>query len=150
MHTATTGAEHERLRHGTVVRTPDDRTAERGPVPDDENLWQDVPPEEQPGSADPKDVTGIQIAYGKLGFNTRTDRAQLLGISAQIVGHPITSHNDLSHTEARKLRDTLEGFGGDRGALMERLTGITQAVAAVGAQDAAEDTQEGGGDGTAP
>jgi hypothetical protein len=151
VHTRTTGTEHERLRHGTVEATPDDRAAERtrGPVPDEQNLWQDVPPEELPGSYDPKDVQKIQIAYGKLGFDSRTDRAQLLGISEQIIGRSLgvgpgpRSHNNLSHEEARKLRDTLEGFQGDRGALMERLTGITQAVAAVGAQDDAEGSQEG-------
>lgn len=145
-----TGADHEQLRHGTIEPTPEDRRAQRtrGPVPDDGNPWQDLPPEEQPRTADPGDVKKIQIAYGKLGFDSRTDRAQLLGISKQIVGRPLAapghedSHNNLSLTEARKLRDTLEAFGGDRGALMERLTGITQAVAAVGAQDAAEDTQE--------
>ena len=149
--TPTTGAEHERLRHGTVERTPDDRTAERGPLPDGQNPWQDVPPEEQPGSADKKDVTKIQMAYQKLGF-TRTDRGQLLNISKQIVGrdltgpNPGTTHNNLSYAEAIKLRDTLEALGGDRGALMERLTGITQAVAAVGAQDAAEGSQEASDD----
>jgi hypothetical protein len=158
VHTATTGAEHERHRYGTVVATPDDHPAERtrGPIPEDENVWQDRPPEELPGSADPKDVQKIQIAYGKLGFDGRTARAQLLSISEQIVGRPLAgpngarTHNNLSHAEARKLRDTLEAFKGDRGALMERLAGVTQAVAAVDAQDAAEDSQEGDGDGTAP
>lgn len=138
----TTGADHERLRHGTVERTPDDHPAERGPLPDERNVWQDVPPEEQPGTADPKDVKGIQIAYGKLGFDSRTDRQQLLNISGQITRRTLTTHNDLSYADAKKLRDTLEGFNGDRGALMERLTGITQAAAAVSAQDAAEDPQD--------
>lgn len=139
-----TGSGHEQLRHGTVEATPADRAAERtrGPVPDAEDPWKDLPSEEQPGTADPSDVKGIQIAYGKLKFDTRADRAQLLSISGQIVRRPITSHNDLSNVEARKLRHTLESLKGDRGLLMERLTGITQAVAAVGEQDAAEGGQE--------
>lgn len=155
--TRTAGADHERLRHGAVERTPDDRPArrDRGPVPDEQNPWQDVPPEEQPGSADPKDVQRIQIAYNKLGFDHRTDRGQLLNISEQILGHALTgpkpgrTHNNLSFPDARKLKDTLEAFKGDRGALMERLTGITQTVAEVTAQDAAEGGQEppGGTDG---
>ena len=140
------GPELEQLRHGTVEATPDDRRAGRGPLPDDP--WQDVPPEQQPGSADPKDVQKIQMAYAELKFSHRTDRAQLLNISEQIVGHPLTgpnpgrTHNNLSHVDAVKLRDTLQALKGDRGALMERLTGITQAVAATAAQDAAEDGQD--------
>ena len=148
VHTQTTGADHERLRHGTVEATPDDRRADRGPLPDSENFWATAPPEEQPGSADPKDVQKIQMAYAELKFSHRTDRAQLLNISEQIVGHPLTgpnpgrTHNNLSHVDAVKLRDTLQALKGDRGALMERLTGITQAVAATAAQDAAEDGQD--------
>lgn len=152
--TRTTGAAHERLRHGTVEPTPDDHAAERGPLPDDRNPWQDVPPEEQPGTADPKDVTAIQIAYGKLGFDHRTDRGQLLNVSEQIIGRPLAgpnaqrTHNNLSYAEGRKLRDTLEAFQGDRGLLMERLTGITQAVADATAQDAAEAAQDTPGAGS--
>ena len=146
--TKTTGAEQEQLRAGTVEWAPGDKPTERGPLPDDP--WQDVPPEQQPGSADPKDVKGIQIAYGKLGFDHRTDRAQLLSISEQIVNRQLTgpnqgrTHNNLTYPEARKLRDTLQSFGGDRGALMERLTGITRAVTAVATQDAAESSQDDG------
>jgi ERF superfamily len=146
----TTGAGHEQLRHGTVEWTPDDKPTEHGPLPGDENPWQDVPPEDQPGSGKgTREVRDIQIAYTKgLGFD-RGDRAQIIGISEQIIGRPLDrgpnegkTHNNLSFNEARKLRDTLEAFGGDRGALMERLTGITQAVAAAGAQDAEEGGQE--------
>jgi ERF superfamily len=144
----TPGPEHEQIRHGTVEWAPEDRPTEHGPLPDDQNPWQDVPPEQQPGSADPKDVKGIQIAYSKLGFDHRTDRSQLLSISEQIINRQLTgpnqgrTHNNLTYPEARKLRDTLQSFGGDRGALMERLTGITRAVAAVASQDAAESSQD--------
>lgn len=149
--TPVTGEDHERLRYGTVEATPEDRPATRTRGPDDASPWQDVPPEERPGSADKKDITKIQMAYQQLGF-ARTDRAQLLNISRQITGreltgpNPGTTHNNLSYAEAVKLRDTLESLGGDRGALMERLTGITQTVAAVDAQEAAEASQEGGSD----
>jgi hypothetical protein len=151
VHTQTTGADHERLRYGTVVATPDDHPAERGPLPADQDPWAGKLPEELPGSADPGDVQAIQIAYGKLKFNSRTDRAQLLNISEKLTGRELTgpnpgrTHNNLTGVEAKELKGILAGFKGDRGKLMERLTGITQAVADVAAQDAAEGTQDGGG-----
>lgn len=116
--TRTTGADHERLRHGTVERTPDDRPAQRGQLPDDENPWQDVPAEEQPGSAERGQITGIQMAYQKLGFK-RDERSQAIAASEQIIGRQLTgpnegrTHNNLSHVEASKLKDTLDGLTRD-------------------------------------
>lgn len=148
-----TGPEQEQLRHGTVEGTPDDRPAQRtrSPVPDAENPWQNMDPADQPGFPDPADVQKIQIAYQGMNF-ARTDRQQVINISEQIIGRPLTgpkpgrTHNNLSFNEAVKLRDTLDSLQGDRGLLMERLTGIRQAAAAVGAQNATEGTQEGAGD----
>ena len=44
-----------------------------------------------------------------------------------------------------ELKRTLREFGGDRGLLMERLSGTAGAVAEVAAQDAAEASQDEGG-----
>ena len=102
----TTGAEHERLRHGTHVGTPDMRPADRGPLPDDENPWQGPPPadlETQPGSIDPKDRTRIMVACGQIPRQARLDKVSALA------GREISSVNDLSLIEGRMVRDRLEG-----------------------------------------
>ena len=100
--------------------------------------------------ASTEDLDGIKAAYAGLGFDPRTDALRVLHVSEQLVGHALgrsgngkgKTHKNLSQSEARKLRTDLESFNGDRGALMERLTGVTQAAEATAAQDAAEGTQE--------
>jgi len=129
VHTQTTGAEHERLRHGTVEPTPDDRPAARtrGPLPDGENPWQDMPPEEQPGSATGDQIRGISIVYSNMGFKA-AERDHVHAISEQIIGRPLSwptgdrSHKNLSFTEAAKLKDTLDST--DRVRLEEDLAGV--------------------------
>jgi hypothetical protein len=153
--TATTGADHERLRYGTVEGTPDDHPADRGPLPAGDDPWLGKLPEELPGSADPGDVRAIQAAYTKLKFSSRTDREQLLRISEQLTGRELTgpnpqrTHNNLTGIEAKELKHVLQGLDGDRGKLMERLNGVAEAVAEAAAQAVAEATQDepGGTDG---
>jgi phage recombination protein Bet len=81
-------------------------------------------PEDEPGSASKDQLTSLHIILGTLGFGT-DDREQKLRIAETITGHaPLTgpvrgrSSKNLSFTEARKLTDTLEGFGGDREKLI--------------------------------
>jgi hypothetical protein len=113
--TQTTGPEHERLRHGTVEPTPDTRPAARtrGPVPDEDNPWQGMPPEEQPGSATAEQIKSISIVYSNMGFKA-TERDQVHAISERIIGRQLTgpngeqSHKNLSFVEAAKLKDTLD------------------------------------------
>jgi hypothetical protein len=123
------GPEHERLVQPPPDERVNGRPAERtrGPMPDADNIWQDIPTEERPGSATPQQVRGIQMTYQKLGF-TKAERAQAIATSEQITGRHLTgpnegrTHNNLSFVEATKLKDTLDGFGGDRQKLAAVLT----------------------------
>jgi hypothetical protein len=91
-------------------------------------------PEDEPGSASEDQLTSLHIILGGLGFTT-ADREQKLKIAETITGRaPLTgpradgrSTKNLSFTEARKLADTLEGFGGDREKLIEYMAGREQA-----------------------
>jgi hypothetical protein len=81
-------------------------------------------PEDQPGSASAGQLTSLHIILGGLSFTT-ADREQKLHLAETITGRaPLTgpaegrSSKNLSFTEARKLTDTLSGFGGDREKLI--------------------------------
>jgi hypothetical protein len=108
-----TGAEHERLRHGTVVATPDDRPADRGPVDNSGDLWTDQPPGEfdigqpegRPGSIDSRQLKAMHAAFGKLGI---TDRGVRLGMTADIIGRQVLTASQLSHLEADHLLKALK------------------------------------------
>lgn len=112
------------------------------------DMWDEVRAEERPGSALPADLAGIKAAYVKLAFDPGADALRMAHVSEQLIGHALSgphkgkTHKNLTFHEAKKLRAELDGFKGDRGALMARLTGKEQAAVAVAAQDAAEDSQE--------
>jgi hypothetical protein len=95
---ATTGAEHERLRHGTVEATPDDHPAQRtkGPIPDEENMWQ-----EPPAANGTTGRVGMIVQHFKrLGVE---DRGVRLGYTADLTGHAVTSTADLTGDEQKDL-----------------------------------------------
>jgi ERF superfamily len=101
------GPDHERLRHGTVEPTPDDRPAERTRTVDNpgDNPWTDAPtgdfdigtPEDHPGSIDSHQLTQLQVAFRQAGI---TDRAVRLGMTADIIGREVLTASQLSHIEA--------------------------------------------------
>jgi len=113
-----TGAEHERLRNGTVELTPDDRPLDRrSAVADDP--WTDqpggtfehghVPPEEAPGSIDGRQRSMIFARLTELGVKDQRRRhAEVAGI----VGHPVESMNDLSQVEAGRVLAVLHERAG--------------------------------------
>jgi phage recombination protein Bet len=81
-------------------------------------------PEDEPGSVSKDQLTSLHIILGALGFGT-DDREAKLHLAETITGRaPLTgpvrgrSSKNLSFAEARKLTDTLEGFGGDREKLI--------------------------------
>ncbi len=107
-----------------------DETPASGPAapagsPSDEGAKLEVPAEDQPGSASGDQLTSLHITLGGLGFGEK-DRDQKLKIAETITGRALTSSKDLSFTEARKLTDTLGGFGGDRSKLIEYMNGREQ------------------------
>jgi hypothetical protein len=111
------GPEHERLRHGTVERTPEDRPAERqrpgGQPPVD--MWMDNPPgefdigtpEDRPGSIDPRgpQMRNLQRLFHALGIE---DRAVRLGMVSDMIGREILTANQLSQVEAEHIIKTLK------------------------------------------
>jgi hypothetical protein len=118
------GPDHERLQ---PRRQPDDRPAERGPVPPEQDLWQDQPPgdfdaatvqpEDRPGGADGKQLRDIHTRLTRLGI---TDRDQGLRLIEEIIVGPLdgphvaedgtarTSKN-LSWQEAKRVVSDLDG-----------------------------------------
>ena len=105
-----------------------DETPASGPAPD-----AGPPPEDEPGSASAAQLTSLHIILGGLGFGS-DDREQKLKIAETITGRaPLTgpasgrSSKNLSFTEARKLTDTLQRFGGDREKLIAHMAGHEQA-----------------------
>ena len=133
-------------RQSPPARQPDTRLG-RLPARGDD-MWDEVRGEERPGSADPADLSAIKAAYVKLGFDPRTDALRMAHTTEQLTGRAMSgpnkgkTHKNLTWHEAKAVRGELEGFGGDRGALLARLSGVTQAAEATAAQDAAEDSQE--------
>ena len=115
------------------------------------DMTDEIRSEERPGYADPGDLSAIKRAYVKLGFDPRTDALRMAHTTEQLVGRALErgpnkgkTHKNLTWHEAKQLRGDLEGFQGDRGELLARLSGVTQAAEATAAQDAAEGTQETG------
>jgi phage recombination protein Bet len=114
----------------TVAEVIDRRTEDSsGPAPSGQPAGQEPAagpeeaPEGQPGSASHDQLTRLHTILTRLGFNGE-DREQKLVIAEVITGRsPLTgpapgrSSKNLSFTEARKLIDTLDGFG-DRDALI--------------------------------
>jgi hypothetical protein len=95
-----TGPDHERHRYGTVEATPDDRPAQRGPVPPDQDHWAG-----QPAGELPKKVNGtigaIQQHFKRLHV---TDRDVRLGYTAQLAQvNGLTSTNDLGDEDAKRV-----------------------------------------------
>ena len=87
-------------------------------------------PEDEPASED--QLTSLHIILGGLGFGGQ-DRDAKLKLAETITGreltgpHPGRSSKNLSYAEARKLTDTLAGFGGDREKLIAHMAGREQA-----------------------
>ncbi len=88
-------------------------------------------PEDERGSASEDQLTSLHIILGGLGFGGQ-DRDAKLKLAETITGreltgpHPGRSSKNLSFTEARKLTDTLAGFGGDREKLIGHMAGREQ------------------------
>jgi len=96
------GPEHERLRQGTAEGRVEGAQRTRGPVPDDQNAWQDQPAdgppaEDRPGSILPAQRMGMFGLLGRLGVSQPEKQLDIL---AGIVGHPVISRTDLSYNEA--------------------------------------------------
>lgn len=111
--------EHSALRRGADGRLP---AAERGRVvratSQVDDSWTDQPPgslpprvdgggeaEHQPGSIDAKQRNGLHAAFARIGVN---DRANRLGMVAQMIGREVGSSNELSYVEAQTV---LAGLG---------------------------------------
>lgn len=81
--------------------------------------------ENGPGTANRGQVTAVQMAYQRLGFD-RTERDDMLAASERIIGRQLTgpndgrTHNNLAYTEATKLRDVLAAYT-ERGDLLAAL-----------------------------
>ncbi|HEX8864015.1 MAG TPA: hypothetical protein VF821_00025, partial [Lentzea sp.] len=90
-------AEHTKLQKGAARgRVPG---AQRGPVPDDDNLWQDPAPRNGNGHA------GLIVQHFKrLGVE---DRGIRLGYTAALTGHAVNSTSELTGEEQKQLLDTL-------------------------------------------
>jgi len=106
VHTRTTGADHERLRHGTVEPTPDDRPAQRTRRPAADDQWTD-----QPATISPvvkARSRAIVIQFERLEVHDRDER---LNITAQLAGWPegknLNSTNDLSLGQSENVLDQL-------------------------------------------
>jgi hypothetical protein len=89
------------------------RPADRGPVPDGENLWKDQPAgdwepvsgEDQPGSSNSKQWQRLGILYTQIGISERDDR---LADMRDRAGREIGSAKDLSYVEAQAVISALE------------------------------------------
>jgi len=116
------GPEHERLRHGTVERTPDDKPAQRSTSVDNsgDDPWTGQPPgafdigqpEDRPGSIDSRQEKLMHQAFNRLGI---TDRSVRLGLTAEILGREVMTSKQLSKLEAdfliKALNKRLETTG---------------------------------------
>lgn len=99
------GPDHERLQ---PRRQPDDRPAERGPIPADQDLWQDqppgrfdeTPPEERTGSIDGRQRSQI---FAKLTLLGITDAAQQRTVLGDILRRPVSSRAGLSYRDAEAV-----------------------------------------------
>jgi hypothetical protein len=135
--------DHTRSQRADRDQTPRTAADENGADPDSaaagaapSRVPQPLPPlpgEDQPGSVSPAQLTKLHTVLTKLGFNGE-DREHKLVIAEVITGHtPLTgpepgrSSKNLSLNEARKLIDTLDGFGGDRDKLIAYMAKREQA-----------------------
>jgi hypothetical protein len=120
----TTGTEQEQLRHGTVEATPDDRPADRGPIPPADDMWAGQPagpplklppPSNEPGSADGKQVKDISVQLSTLGV---TDHEEQLARIERIINGPLDgphtaddgthrTRKNLSRAEAETVKQNL-------------------------------------------
>ena len=83
---------------------------------DGEDPWIDQPagafdaaavtPEDNPGSIDSRQRSGIMAALSALGIKDRQKRLDML---SEITGHTVESTNDLSFTEATNVEADLKG-----------------------------------------
>jgi hypothetical protein len=89
-------------------------------LPEPDDPWQDqpagalpVPPEDQPGTIDPKDQRAIMAHYSKEqaanGQTGEPARAARMAAIQSIIGRPVHSTNELSFQEGRRVRDKLKG-----------------------------------------
>ena len=109
MMTKSQRAAHTRMTNSD--RPP--RPADRGPVPDGENLWKDQPAgdwepgsgEDQPGSSNSKQWQRLGILYTQIGISKRDDR---LADMRDRTGREIGSAKDLSYVEAQAAISALE------------------------------------------
>jgi hypothetical protein len=102
-----TGAEHERLRYGTVEATPEDRPARRGPLSAAEDVWSGPGPdaEDEPGSIGASQQKAMFAAFKQIGCN---DRAKRLELTRTILkDSTIGSSNELSYHQAGLLLTAL-------------------------------------------
>lgn len=92
-----------------------------------------LPGKDEPGSISDDQLTKLHTVLTGLGFGSG-DREQKLVLAEVITGRaplhgpfPGRSSRNLSLNEARKLIDTLDGFAGDRDALIAYMAGREQA-----------------------
>jgi len=114
------GPDHERLRHGTVERTPDDKPTQRSTSVDNsgDDPWTDQPPgvfdigqpEDRPGSIDSRQLKDLQIAFKRQGIE---DRGVRLGMVANWIGRDVMTAKQLSRLEATHVLGKLREMGDD-------------------------------------
>jgi hypothetical protein len=115
--TRTTGPDHERLRDGTVMPTPDTRRAERGPLPPDRDHW-DGQPAGTPKPAANGTPGMIAQHFKRLEVPERDERLALTAkLAGWAEGREITSTNDLTPGEAAQVLGQLAKLR-DHDALM--------------------------------
>jgi hypothetical protein len=109
MMTKSQRAAHTRMTNSDRPPGP----ADRGPVPDGENLWKDQPAgdwepvsgEDKPGSSNSKQWQRLGILYTQIGISERDDR---LADMRDRTGRDIGSAKDLSYVEAQAAISALE------------------------------------------
>jgi hypothetical protein len=107
------GPSHERLRHGTVVGTPDDQIADRGPLPPADDLWRDqppgefnaTPPEERAGSVDGRQRSQIFAKFKILGVTKADAQREIL---TDILHREVSSRAGLSYVDAQAVLADLD------------------------------------------
>jgi hypothetical protein len=102
-----TGAEHERLRNGTVEPTPHDRPADRQGLVDNPPVdkWMLPAPEEKPGSISEAQSKRMHQLFRAAQI---IDRAERLKITEQVTGRQVQTSAQLSMIEADALIRHLE------------------------------------------
>ena len=97
---------HDDRQHADLVRAVGERgrPAERtkGPIPDQDNLWQEPAPEGN--GKEPGRVGLIVQHFKRLGIE---DRGVRLGYTAALTGHAVNSTSELTEAEQKQLLDVL-------------------------------------------